>query len=240
MDHADRADRCRQSQTLSGRHAGTLLRAAAPREPVHCHRQREFGPYWSVTKYNDIMKVDTNQPDILVGFGAGRHHAPRPPTELRCRCSSPWTRRSTTSSARWSARSSRRPTWRSMDGDHPRARRQDPGRPAARRDIRLGRSCLDRADHPDAGHAVRLPVRGAAQADLLVGRRHGDRAPATAIEVRGEARRGLRRRWLDYFTALWNERVNAPPRSDLISMLAHGEATRNMRRRRSTWATWCC
>ena len=27
---------------------------------------------------------------------------------------------------------------------------------------------------------------------------------------------------------LWNERVNAPPASDLISMLAHGEATRNM------------
>ena len=27
---------------------------------------------------------------------------------------------------------------------------------------------------------------------------------------------------------LWNERVNAPPRPDLISMLAHGPATRNM------------
>jgi cytochrome P450 len=29
-------------------------------------------------------------------------------------------------------------------------------------------------------------------------------------------------------TKLWNERVNAPPQHDLISMLAHGEATRNM------------
>ena len=27
---------------------------------------------------------------------------------------------------------------------------------------------------------------------------------------------------------MWNERVNAEPRPDLISMLAHGEATRNM------------
>ena len=35
---------------------------------------------------------------------------------------------------------------------------------------------------------------------------------------------------VDYFTRLWNERVNAPPRSDLISMLAHGESTRNMDR----------
>ena len=33
---------------------------------------------------------------------------------------------------------------------------------------------------------------------------------------------------LQYFTRLWNERVNAPPRSDLISMLAHGPATQNM------------
>ena len=33
---------------------------------------------------------------------------------------------------------------------------------------------------------------------------------------------------LAYFTRLWNERVNAPPRTDLVSMLAHGAATRAM------------
>ena len=33
---------------------------------------------------------------------------------------------------------------------------------------------------------------------------------------------------LAYFTRLWNERVNAAPGTDLISMLAHGPATRNM------------
>jgi cytochrome P450 len=33
---------------------------------------------------------------------------------------------------------------------------------------------------------------------------------------------------LAYFTKLWNERVNAPPKTDLVSMLAHGAATRNM------------
>jgi cytochrome P450 len=31
-----------------------------------------------------------------------------------------------------------------------------------------------------------------------------------------------------YFTGLWNERVNAEPRNDLISMMAHSEATRHM------------
>ena len=35
---------------------------------------------------------------------------------------------------------------------------------------------------------------------------------------------------VEYFTRLWNERINAPPRSDLISMLAHGESTKNMDR----------
>ena len=33
---------------------------------------------------------------------------------------------------------------------------------------------------------------------------------------------------LNYFTKLWNERVNQEPGFDLVSMLAHGEATRNM------------
>jgi cytochrome P450 len=35
---------------------------------------------------------------------------------------------------------------------------------------------------------------------------------------------------VDRFTGLWNERVNAPPAGDLISMLAHGESTKNMDR----------
>lgn len=33
---------------------------------------------------------------------------------------------------------------------------------------------------------------------------------------------------LAYFTRLWNERINKEPGNDLISMLAHGEATKNM------------
>ena len=33
---------------------------------------------------------------------------------------------------------------------------------------------------------------------------------------------------LEYFTRLWNERVNSEPKTDLISMLAHNPETRNM------------
>jgi cytochrome P450 len=43
-----------------------------------------------------------------------------------------------------------------------------------------------------------------------------------------DARRAELFECLGYFTNLWNERVNAPPSNDLISMLAHGESTKNM------------
>ena len=43
-----------------------------------------------------------------------------------------------------------------------------------------------------------------------------------------EARQAELAKMLVYFTKLWNERVNAPPANDLISMLAHNPATRNM------------
>jgi cytochrome P450 len=43
-----------------------------------------------------------------------------------------------------------------------------------------------------------------------------------------EVRMAELRKMLEYFTRLWNQRVNEAPRSDLISMLAHGAATRNM------------
>ena len=43
-----------------------------------------------------------------------------------------------------------------------------------------------------------------------------------------EVRMAELHKMLQYFTRLWNERVNQPPRTDLISMLAHGPATRNM------------
>jgi cytochrome P450 len=57
---------------------------------------------------------------------------------------------------------------------------------------------------------------------------------STAIPYEGglveseEQREAIFHECLGYFMNLWNERVNSEPRRDLISMLAHGEATRNM------------
>lgn len=57
---------------------------------------------------------------------------------------------------------------------------------------------------------------------------------ATSLKVHNpealgpEERMAELKKMLAYFMRLWNERINEPPRSDLISMLAHGPATRNM------------
>jgi cytochrome P450 len=73
--------------------------------------------------------------------------------------------------------------------------------------------------------------------------RWSDVATMTGHPARSWSRRAssARPNWgvLGYFTKLWNERVNAPPRNDLISMLAHGRP-RATCRRWSSWATWCC
>ena len=54
-------------------------------------------------------------------------------------------------------------------------------------------------------------------------------SPESGIVESEDARRAELLECLGYFTNLWNERVNqTEPGSDLISMLAHGEATRNM------------
>jgi hypothetical protein len=59
--------------------------------------------------------------------------------------------------------------------------------------------------------------------DMATGDPDGN-GPVTSWEMRlaelGEC--------LEYFTRLWNARVNAPPGNDLISMLAHSPSTRHM------------
>lgn len=53
--------------------------------------------------------------------------------------------------------------------------------------------------------------------------------PRTGHEIdTWEKRRAVLSGCLDYFTRLWNERKTAEPRADLISMMAHSPATRNM------------
>jgi cytochrome P450 len=52
-------------------------------------------------------------------------------------------------------------------------------------------------------------------------------APGNLVET-VEQKTSILMECLGAFTELWNQRVNAPLKGDLISMMAHGEATRNM------------
>lgn len=52
--------------------------------------------------------------------------------------------------------------------------------------------------------------------------------PDAGVYDSPEQRRDELLECLATFTGLWNERVNQAPKTDLISMLAHGETTRNM------------
>jgi len=52
--------------------------------------------------------------------------------------------------------------------------------------------------------------------------------PEAGIVESEEQRRAELLECLEYFTRLWNERVNKEPGNDLISMLAHGENTKDM------------
>jgi cytochrome P450 len=51
-------------------------------EPVHYCTTCPVGDYWSVTKYNDIMHVDTNRRHFLVGREIWRHQPARREREL--------------------------------------------------------------------------------------------------------------------------------------------------------------
>jgi cytochrome P450 len=52
--------------------------------------------------------------------------------------------------------------------------------------------------------------------------------PKSMIVESAEQRRAEMDECATYFARLWNERVNAEPRNDLVSMMAHSEATRHM------------
>ena len=181
-------------------------------DPVHHAVSKRYGPYWSVTRYEDIMAVDTNHSASPPDAHAGRHRPRRRWPTRTSQASSPWTRRATTSSARPSPRSSRPATSRTARADDPRTRGRILDSLPARRGVRLGRPGVDRADHADAGDPVRLPVRGTA-ASSPAGRTS---PPACPIRHRPRSARSRCARpscgkCPDYFTGLWNERATPHP-----------------------------
>ena len=197
--------------------------------PVHYCRSPVFGGYWSVTKYKDIMEVDTH-PDIYSSEAMhGGIALIEPPIEQRGR------------------------SFIAMDPpDHDASRKAvspavAPGNLAAIENTIRDRTInvidgLPRNETFNWVERVSIELTTqmlAALFDFPFEDRHllpwwSD--VATSMPGSGAIptinnwaeRKAELEKCFAYFTKLWNERVNAPPKFDLISMMAHAPATRNM------------
>ena len=200
------------------------LRAEAP---VHWCRDSEFGPYWSVTRYSDIMAVDTNHEvfssDAVLGGITIRDARP----DLR------------------------RPSFIAMDPPKHDVQRKTVSPAVAPANLalfepiireRAGRilDALPIGEEFDWVERVSIELTTQMLATLFDFPFEDRRLLtywsdcATALPIKGgiveteDERQEKLQECLAYFTRLWNERVNAPPTGDLVSMMAHGEHTRDM------------
>jgi cytochrome P450 len=196
-------------------------------DPVHYTAQSEFGPYWSITKFNDIMAVETNHQvfsseSTLGGITIGGQAGGDGP----------------------------RPMFISMDPPKHDVQRKAVSPAVSPSNL----ATLEPIIRERAGAILdSLPIGEEFDWVDKVSIELTTMTLATLFDFPFEERRKLTR-WSDvitalpghgvidsmeqkmaemmecfqYFGRLWNERVNAPPAGDLISMMAHAEATRNM------------
>jgi cytochrome P450 len=192
-------------------------------DPVHYTAESEHGPYWSVTKYNDIMEVDTNhgvfssEGGIVIAeqdedFVLPMFIAMDPPKH-----------------------DAQRKTVSPIVSPHNLATLE----PVIRERIAEIFDALPIGETFDWVDRVSIELTTQMLATLFdfpwEDRRKLTRwsdvataSPESGIVESEDARKAELFECAGYFTNLWNERVNAEPKGDLISMLAHGESTRNM------------
>ncbi|HZL00920.1 MAG TPA: cytochrome P450 [Caulobacteraceae bacterium] len=192
-------------------------------DPVHHTAESEHGPYWSVTKYADIMTVDTNH-GVFSSQGGITIANEREDFKL--------------------------PMFIAMDPPKHDAQRKVVSPIVSPHNLaNLEGIIRERANQIfDA-----LPVGETFDWVDTVSIELTTQMLATLFDFPWEDRRKLTR-WSDvatatpesgiieseesgqaelmecaaYFTDLWNQRVNSEPGPDLISMMAHADATRNM------------
>ena len=185
-----RQDRRQPAAALPGRHLVPIFRAPAPRRSGALVRERHVR-FVLVGDQVQRHHAGRHQPeDLLLRRHDGRHRAARyadglPPAQLHLDGPAEARR---AAQGRVACRGADEPA-AALRHD-PRADAACARRVAARRDVRLGGSRVDRTDHADARHAVRLSVRGAAEAYLLVERRDGEHARRYRDRFGRKARRG--------------------------------------------------
>jgi cytochrome P450 len=200
-------------------------------DPVHHADTPDYGPFWSITRWNDIMAVDSNHQVFSSADGI--------------------TLQSLESKAETAKRGTR-PSFISMDPPRHDEQRKTVSPVVAPSNL----SVMAPVIRERAGQILdHLPIGEEFDWVEHVSKELTAMTLATLFDFPQEERQLLpywsdmmtnapgygpvkswehKREELDAmvarFTGLWNERVNAPPAGDLISMLAHGESTRNMDR----------
>ena len=195
-------------------------------EPVHYCTNSPIEPYWSVTKYNDIMHVETNpgifSSEMTLG-GISIRDTP-PGYEL--------------------------PSFITMDEPLHSAQRKtvapmftpshlDELAGLIRERAGMVLDSLPRNETFDFVDRVSIELTTQMLATLFDfpwdERRKLTRwsniftaLPKSMVVESEQQRQAEMKECGTYFTKLWNERVNAEPRNDLLSMMAHHEATRHM------------
>ena len=196
-------------------------------DPVHWQHNDFYGGFWSVTRYQDIMAVDTNHAvyssdwahggiglydepmdqrlQMFIAMDPPKHDAQRKAVSAIVAPGNLAAMEATI----------RRRTAAVLDG----LPRDQPFNWVQRVSIELTTQMLATLfDFPfDDRHKL---TRWSDVATSIPSLDHiVESAEARSIELA---------ECLAYFTGLWNQRVNAPPQGDLISMLAHAPATRHM------------
>jgi len=196
-------------------------------DPVHWCEEGMYGSYWSVTRYHDIMQVDTNQnvysSDAMMGGIVLRDT----PMDFR------------------------RPSFISMDQPKHDEQRKvvspvvAPGNlqrlsDTIRERTRRVLDELPRGETFDWVDRVSVELTTQMLATLFdfpfeERRKLTYWSNVATVNTRAgteidsdEKRDAVLQQAMEYFVDLWNERVKQEPRPDLISMLAHGEATRDL------------
>ena len=195
-------------------------------DPVHYCKDSDFGPYWSVTKYNDIMDVETNHQvyssDSSLGGITIRDARPdlRRPSFIAMDQPNHGPQRKTVA-----------PMFTPTHLDKLAAPPPPPPPPLL--------DSLPRNETFDWVVKVSIELTTQMLATLFDFPWEDRRKLtywsdiATAVPGAGmidtiEEKQVILGECGDYFKKLWNERVNQPPRHDLLSMMAHSDATRNM------------
>ncbi len=196
-------------------------------DPVHYCRNSAFGPYWSVTRYADIMAVDVNHEVFSSEAALGGIAILDARDDLRL------------------------PMFIAMDPPRHDEQRKVVSPIVAPANLakleglirlRAGRilDALPLGETFDWVERVSIELTTQMLATLFDFPFEQRRKltywsdVATTIPGPGELvesddqKVAVLMECLGVFTDLWNQRVNAEPKGDLISMLAHGETTRNM------------